>query len=78
LHRTGSIEPQRCGGDKRSHRLEAAAAAILALIRETPDVTLAELVAHLQQQHGFGVAHSMVWRLLDRHGLSFKKRLCSH
>jgi transposase len=46
--RTGSVQPQSRGGDKRSHRLEAYAAAILALIDETPDITLAEIVAHLE------------------------------
>ena len=61
-------------GDKRSHWLETHAAAILAWSEETPDITLAEIVAHLQQQHGFAVAPSTVWRLLDRHGLSFKKK----
>lgn len=71
--RTGGIEPRPRGGDKRSHRLEAHAAGILALIDETPDITLAEIVAHLQAQHELAVAPSTVWRLLDRHGLSFKK-----
>jgi transposase len=36
--------------------------------------TLAEIAAHLQQLYGCAVAPSSVWRLLDRHGLSFKKR----
>ena len=71
--RTGSLQPQPRGGDKRSHRLESHAPEILALVDATPDITLAEIVAHLQQQHGFAVAPSTVWRLLDRHGLSFKK-----
>lgn len=35
-------------------------------------MTLAEIVAHLDQQHDLKVAPSTVWRLLDRHGLSFK------
>jgi transposase len=71
--RTGSVEPQARGGDKRSHRLESRATEVLALIDETPDITLAEIVAHLQQRHDLTVAPSTVWRLLDRHGLSFKK-----
>lgn len=68
--RTGSVQPQPRGGDRRSHRLESHAGGILALIDETPDITLAEIVAHLQQQHGLTVAPSTVWRLLDRHGFS--------
>jgi transposase len=77
--RTGSIQPQapfpcRVGDDRRSHRLEAHAAGILALIDESPDITLAEIVAHLEQQRRLRVTLSTVWRLLDRHGLSFKKK----
>ena len=71
--RTGSVRPRPRGGDKRSHRLESHAAEILARIEETPDLTLAEIVAYLEQKHGLAVAPSTVWRLLDRHGLSFKK-----
>ena len=43
------------------------------MIDETPDITLAELAAHLEVAHGLTVAQSTVWRLLDRHGLTFKK-----
>jgi transposase len=70
--RRDSVQPQPRGADKRSHRLETHAAAILALVDETPDITLVEIVTHLGQKHGPMVAPSMVWRLLDRHGLSFK------
>ncbi len=72
--RTGSVQPRSRGGDKRSHRLEAHATEILALIDATPDMTLAEIVAHLDQQHGLTVAPSTVWRLLDRHGLQLQKK----
>jgi len=61
-------------GDRRSHRLEAHAAAVLAPVDETPDITLDEIAAHLQQLDGCTAAPSSVWRLLDRHGLSFKKK----
>jgi hypothetical protein len=63
----GSAWPDRprsrgCGGgggragDKRSHRLEAHAAAILASVDEMPDITRAEIVAHLQERHDPTVA----------------------
>ena len=71
--RTGDVRPQRQGGDYRSHRIEAHAAEILALVDETPDITLAEIAAHLDAVHGLKVADSTVWRLLDRHGMTFKK-----
>ena len=49
--RTGDIRPRPQGGDKRSQRIEAHAGAILALIEETPDITLAEIAAYLDDAH---------------------------
>jgi transposase len=71
--RTGSVAPKPQGGDNRSHRIEAYAEEILALIDEAPDITLAEIVAQLAERHSLKVAQSTVWRLLDRRGLTFKK-----
>ena len=71
--RTGSFGPRPQGGDNRSQRIEAHAAEILALVHETPDITLAEIADHLHKRHGLVVAQSTVWRLLDRHRMSFKK-----
>jgi transposase len=71
--RTGDVGPRPQGGDRRSHRIEAHAEEILSLIEEAPDITLGELVAHLDAVHGLRVAQSTVWRLLDRHGMTFKK-----
>ncbi len=70
---TGDVRPRPQGGDHRSHRIEAHAGEILALVEETPDMTLAEIAAHLHAAHGLKVAHSTVWRLLDRHGMTLKK-----
>ncbi len=71
--RTGHVRPRPQGGDKRSHRIEAYWQEILALVEEAPDITLAEIAAHLDETHGLTVAQSTVWRLLDRHGMTFKK-----
>jgi transposase len=71
--RTGDVRPQPQGGDQRSHRLEAHAEEILGLIEVQPDITLAEIAEHLDRRHGMKVAQSTVWRLLDRHGVTFKK-----
>lgn len=70
---TGDVRPRPRGGDQRSHRIEAHAEEILALIEETPDITLAEIAAHLDAAHGLKVAQSTVWRLLDRHSMTLKK-----
>ena len=71
--RTGDIGPRPRGGDHRSHRIEAHAEEILALIVGTPDTTLAELAEHLEETHGVVAAQSTIWRLLDRRGMTFKK-----
>lgn len=71
--RAGDVRPRPLGGDKRSHRIEARAGEILALIEATPDITLGEIAGHLERTHGLKVAPSTVWRLLDRRGLTFKK-----
>ncbi len=70
----GDVRPRPQGGDRRSHRLEAYAEEVLALVTETPDITLAEIAACLEEVHGLRVAPSTVWRLLDRHGMTFKKK----
>ena len=72
--RTGDVRPKPRGGDHRSQRIEAHAEEILALIEETPDITLAEMAEHLDEAHGLVVAQSTIWRLLDRRGMTFKKR----
>jgi len=58
----------------RSCRIEAHAEEILALVDGTPDITLSEIALHLDATHGLKVAQSTVWRLLDRHAMTFKKK----
>ena len=71
--REGRAEAKPVGGDRHSHRMEAHAVEILGLVTKTPDITLAEIAAHLEVEHGVRVAQSTVWRLLDRHRMTFKK-----
>lgn len=71
--RTGQVRPKPQGGDKRSHRIEAHAALILAAVEARRDITLEELRAHLAGQ-GVGVAASTLWRFFKRHGITLKKR----
>lgn len=49
---TGEVSPRPQGGDRRSQHLEAHAEEILGLIEQTPDITLAEIAAHLDEAHG--------------------------
>jgi len=41
-------------------------------VEKTPDITLAELRALLQER-GLSVGSGTVWRFLDRHEITFKK-----
>ena len=70
---TGSYRPRAQGGDNRSHRIEARAGVVLALLEETPDMTLSEIAAHLESEHGLRVSQSTVWRFFHRRGNTFKK-----
>ena len=70
--RTGSVRPRARGGDYRSHHLEAHADEIISLAKNT-DLSLAELVDYVWQTHGLRVAPSTIWRLLDRHDMTYKK-----
>ena len=71
---TGSYRPRAQGGDRRSQRIEARAETVLALVEETPDMTLAEIAAHLESEHGLRVSQSTVWRFFHRRGITFKNR----
>jgi transposase len=71
--REGHCGPKALGGDRRSGRIEAHAALILALIDEKPDMTLAELQARLAAK-GIRAGIGTLWRFFDRHGITRKKR----
>lgn len=73
MKRTGTLDPAKQGGDRRSARIEAHADEILALVAASPDTTLEEIATHLKQAHGETFVVSTIWRCLDRHGVSFKK-----
>ena len=69
---TGSVEPKKMGGDRRSHVIEAHHDWFRDLVAETPDLTLAEIRLALNgRSEGFG--KGPVWRFFGRHRLSFKK-----
>jgi transposase len=69
----GDARPKALGGDRRSGRIEAHAALILALVDETPDMTLQELRAALQDR-GIAAGYGTLWRFFDRRGVTLKKR----
>ena len=71
--RTGSVEPDAIGGDRHSHRAEAHAARVLGWINENRDITLVEIADRLAAE-GHVFAPATIWRLLDRHDYTVKKR----
>ena len=74
LERTqGDAAPKSVGGDHRSHRTEAHGAAIFSALEAAPDLTLEELREKLAQQRVF-VSYGALWRFLDRHKITRKKR----
>ncbi len=72
----GRAEALPMGGDRRSQALEAHAAKILALVEETPDIFLHEIVQRLAAD-GVETSQWAVGRLLVRHGVTRKKRRSS-
>ena len=71
--RTGSVEPDAIGGDRHSHRAEAHAARVLGWVDENRDITLVEIADRLAAE-GHVFAPATIWRLLDRHDYTVKKR----
>lgn len=71
---TGSVEPAAIGGDRQSHRAEAHAAKVLGWIDEQRDLTLVEIAERLTKE-GHTFAPATIWRLLNRHNYTVKKRL---
>jgi len=72
--RTGSVDPDAIGGDRTSYRMEAHASKVLGWIDAQCDLTLVEIAERLAKQ-GHLFAPSTIWRLLDRHNYTLKKRL---
>lgn len=71
---TGEVAPRKRGGDRKSGRIEAHGAFILAAVAGEPDVTLAELQTRLATERGDHFGIGTLWRFFDRHGITFKKR----
>lgn len=70
---TGTVQPDKQGGDRRSRHIDAHAAVVLGLIDATPDITLAEIKEGLAAR-GIHAGIGTLWRFFDRHGITRKKR----
>lgn len=69
-----SAAPKPRGGS--ISRLEEVATEVLALIEEQQDLTLVETVAVLRKRR-IRTSRSSLWRFLNRHDITFKKKLAS-
>jgi transposase len=70
----GSVRPARQGKPKGSV-LDPHADFVRELIDTTPDITLQEIAERLAQERSIKVVYTAVWKFLNRHGLTHKKRL---
>src|ERR1700674_1627226 len=69
----GNVRPAKQGKPKGAV-LDAHAGFILGVLAETPDTTLDEMVERLRDERGVTVVRTAVWKLLDRHNQTYKKR----
>jgi transposase len=60
-------------GGRRPYALEGERDWLLGRLAECPDITLRALAAELARR-GIAVSHYAVWHLLEREGISFKKK----
>lgn len=70
----GDVRPAKQGRPKGSV-LDPHADFILGALREKPDTTLVEMVERLAAERDVKVVWTAVWKFLDRHGQTHKKRL---
>jgi transposase len=69
----GDVRPAKQGKPKGSV-LDAHADFILEALRERPDLTLDEMVERLAAERDVRVVRTAVWKFLDRHDQTHKKR----
>ena len=72
---TGSMEAHAQGGHRGDrHGLARHAEQILAMVAAEKDLTLAEIAARLEAEHGQRLHPSTIHYFFRRHGISYKKR----
>jgi len=70
---TGEVTPAKQGKPKGSV-LDAHADFIFGLIDATPDITLVEIAERLADERAVKVVSTAIWKFLDRHDMTHKKR----
>ena len=69
---TGEVAARKQGQPGGS-KLDAHEVFILALVRERPDISLAEIVERLAEEQAVSACPATVWYFFERRGISFKK-----
>ena len=69
----GDAQPKGQGGDRKSHRIDAHQAIIMALLEASPDITIEELRDGLIKQ-GLFFGYGTIRRFFARHKITRKKR----
>ena|ERR1700688_1808360 len=70
---TGEVRPAKQGKPKGSV-LDGHAAFILGALAEAPGTTLDQMVERLREERAVTVVRTAVWKFLDRHGQTYKKK----
>ena len=70
---TGSVGPAKQGRPKGSGKLGPYRQAIIDKVKEKPDVTMPDLAAWLEGQHGVAIDPSNLSKFLCKEGFTFKK-----
>lgn len=71
---TGTVTPNKQGGDRRSDRIENEAVFILGEVEKTPDITLGQLQAKLKEEREQRFGIGTIWRFFERRRITLKKR----
>ena len=61
-------------GQPRGSKLDSQRDFLLALVEQTPDMTIVEMQQRLAVERGMRASVGTIWTFLDRCGLTFKKR----
>ena len=76
LHRTtGSVAAKPFRGGRAAQVGPEKGKVLLALVRQHPDATVAELARHYNQKQGSSLSRSTMLRALHRFGFTFRKSL---
>ncbi len=72
---TGSVEPAKLGRPKGSGKLGPCREVLIEKVKARPDITMPDLAAWLETEHGVTADPSNLSKLLCKEGFSYKKNI---